>query len=98
MKHIITSAILLMMVACTTTSPVVDTKSNEACKIYQTISWALPLVEDIALSGKLSIDQEKLLTDAQIVLAAGCKATDSTAMARAEAAALALVKILYPFS
>jgi hypothetical protein len=68
---------------------------NNACAIFNTLQWAIPLVEQLSGTHKLSAQAQAALADAQAVVAAGCQAGDATLMVRAGAAAQALVQILW---
>lgn len=99
MKKLIAVLGLFALVGCTTAQTTTETKGttgtgigNTACKVYKTISWALPLVEAFA---DLSADNEAIIDDAKKVIDAGCNSSDATLLARADKAAVALVALLW---
>jgi hypothetical protein len=72
-----------------------DTALSDACAIYNTLKWAIPLVEKMAGSGKLSPNAKKALADAKLIVDAGCYVNDATLLERANASVQALIYIIW---
>jgi hypothetical protein len=72
-----------------------DQTGNAVCGVYRTLAWAIPLVHDRLLSGRLDAVAQAALDDAILVASAGCQADNASWQARANAAAQALVSILW---
>lgn len=106
MKKIIAAAaaLSLSLAACSPVTPPAgnppptqpgNPTANNACAIFNTLQWAIPLVENLSGTGSLSPSAQKALADAEAVITAGCQAANATLMERASAAAEALVQILW---
>ncbi len=73
------------------TIPIID----NTCKVYRTISWAVPFIERLLGSNKLTPQQQQLLFDAKTLLDAGCQGNETTWQHRAARIAEELVILLY---
>lgn len=101
-KELIAGLGLLALVGCTTAPTTTPTPTgtgtdvgNTACSVYNTLSWALPLVESLAFSGQITSAEQAIIDDAKKVIDAGCNSSDASLLARANAAAVALVALLW---
>lgn len=74
----------------------VTTATDTACKTFNTLQWAIPLVQALASQAGLNPAAQDALVKAEQIVAAGCNPANTTLMAQADGAAATLVAILYP--